>query len=133
VPNPDDKRFEGYLKQFRPVAPEALHTSKPGRRLRLSVFAPSAVAVMVVLIAAVLITGPRLRSTHDAEGIGGLTAVGELGEAQRLTIGSVNALLGRASSVNAAVDQLAHQPLITSLPKGRQSALAVLSKEDTKL
>jgi hypothetical protein len=130
MPTPDDERFEHYLKQFRPLAPEVLHAKKPGSaRLRLSVFAASAVAVVIVLIAAVLMIRHRPTATHSAEGAGSL-GVGQLGNLQPLTIGSVNALLARAPS---ALDQLAHRPQNARLAEGTQSALAVLSREDTKL
>jgi hypothetical protein len=133
MPTPDDERFEHYLKQFRPLAPEVLHAKKPGSaRLRLSVFAASAVAVVIVLIAAVLMIRHRPTATHSAEGAGSL-GVGQLGNLQPLTIGSVNALLARAPSVRAALDQLAHRPQNARLAEGTQSALAVLSREDTKL
>ena len=131
---PDDERFEHYLKQFRPLAPEALHTEKRGRAARrLSVLAAWAAAVVVVLIAAVLLTRPRSKPTHSVDVSGNSAEVGQLGNPQPLTIGSVNALLACAPSFKTAVDKVAFQPRPRQLANGTQSALAVLSKEDTKL
>jgi hypothetical protein len=135
MPTHDDEGFERYLKQFRPLTPEVLHTQKPERtRLRLSAFAASASAVMVILIAAVLLMRRGSDETPSPKGARSLAGVGQLGNPQPLTLGGVNALLARAPSAKAAIDQLAHRPRGRQLAaEGAQSALAVLSKEDTQL
>ncbi|MFZ0279636.1 MAG: hypothetical protein WA254_06135 [Candidatus Sulfotelmatobacter sp.] len=44
-----------------------------------------------------------------------------------------NAWLAAAPSFKAAVDDLAFRPQTSPLPQGKQSAVAVLSKEKTRL
>ena len=137
MPTPEDERFERYLKQFRPLAPETLQIEKHERATRLpSVFAKwtaVAAAAAAMLIAAVLTNQSRLKPTHSLSGTGSPATVERLTSLQPLTIGSANALLARAPSVKAAVDQVAFQSEATPLSKGTQSALAVLSKENIKL
>jgi hypothetical protein len=134
VPTPEDERFERYLKQFRPLAPETLQIEKHERATRLPfVFAKWTTVAAAMLIAAVLTNQSRLKPTHSPSGTGSPATVELLTSSQPLTIGSANALLARAPSVKAAVDQVAFQSQATPLSKGTQSALAVLSKENIKL
>ena len=134
MPTPEDERFERYLKQFRPLAPETLQIEKHERATRLPfVFAKWTTVAAAMLIAAVLTNQSRLKPTHSPSGTGNPATVELLTSSQPLTIGSANALLAHAPSVKAAVDQLAFQSQATPLSKGTQSALAVLSKENIKL
>ena len=134
MPTPEDDRFERYLKQFRPLAPETLQIEKHERATRLPfVFAKWTTVAAAMLIAAVLTNQSRLKPTHSPSGTGSPATVELLTSSQPLTIGSANALLARAPSVKAAVDQVAFQSQATPLSKGTQSALAVLSKENIKL
>ena len=134
MPTPEDERFERYLKQFRPLAPETLQIEKHERATRLPfVFAKWTTVAAAMLIAAVLTNQSRLKPTHSPSGTGSPATVELLTSSQPLTIGSANALLARAPSVKAAVDQVAFQSQATPLSKGTQSALAVLSKENIKL
>ena len=57
----------------------------------------------------------------------------QLANSQSLTIGRANALLADAPSVKEACDELSFQPKPASQPEGKQSALAVLSKENIRL
>jgi hypothetical protein len=50
-----------------------------------------------------------------------------------LTIRGANALLATAPSYKAAMNELAFHPKSSSVPKDKQSALAVLGKEKIKL
>jgi hypothetical protein len=133
VPIHDDEQFEKYLKQFRPVAPEALALKEQGRGRRPLLFAAWA-AVAVAILAAVMVS---LRSyQHRApvrEPGAGSPTVERLTNPQPLTIRSANALLASAPSFKAAVESVAFQPESRPLSEGRYSALAVLSKEESKL
>lgn len=133
----DDEKFEKFLRQFRPRAPEPLliepleHVGK--RRMTFAVWA-AAVAAMVVL-AVVMFTikhgfqeaGSPATVQNSAGGVEQITSQ------PPLTIASANAVLAQAPSVKAAVDQIAFKPESTRLPKGKYSALAVLSEEKIKL
>ena len=131
----DDEKFEKFLRQFQPRAPEPLRIDQQEpARMRPFMFAAwaAAAAVSVVVIAVTFITwrgskqaGPQ-DVTRNAAGV-------ELTSQQPLTISSANALLAQAPSVKAAVDQMALHPQSTQLPKGKYSALAVLSEEKIKL
>ncbi|PYV24716.1 MAG: hypothetical protein DMG24_10715 [Acidobacteria bacterium] len=134
MPTPDDERFEHYLKQFRPLAPESLQSEKHGRAARRPfVFAAWAAAAATVLVVALLTMHPLHKPTHSADGTASLARDEQLANAQSLTIGSANALLAHAPSFKAAVDLVAFQRQAAQLPKGTHSALAVLSKEKNKL
>jgi hypothetical protein len=124
----DEEQFERYLKQFRPLAPDALPTEK--HRSARSTFVLAAwAAVAAVVIIALLILYPRLQQSSPRD-----DAVQWVGETsaetpQSLTIRSANALLTHAPSFKAAVDALA-VPAHT-LFDGKQSAFDVLSKDPT--
>ncbi len=133
MPPSDDERFENYLKQFRPLSPEVLHIEKQrGARLRLPVLGVWAAAA-VVLITVLFMMWPRSQPAHVGQGTGSFAQFEPLSNRQSLTLGSANALLARAPSFKAAVDQLAHRPQTKQLAEGMQSLLTVLSKEDTHL
>ena len=113
------------------LAPETLQIEKHERAPRRPfVFVKWTAVAAAVLIAAVLTNQSRLKPTHSPSGTGSPATVERL---TSLTIGSANALLARAPSLKAAVDQVAFQSEATPLSKGTQSALAVLSKENIKL
>ena len=62
-----------------------------------------------------------------------MPAVEQIANSEPLTLQRANALLARASSVEAALDGVAFSRQRSNLPQGSQSALATLSKEDIKL
>jgi len=132
VPTSDDQQFEEYLKQFRPLAPESLQFGNHGRTTRRRAVFAAWVAATAVLIAAVIIMWPRSKLTDLQEGTRSLAGLEQITNSQPLTIGSVNDLLAHSPSVKAAVDLLTFRPRAPQLSKGTQSALALLSKEDTK-
>ena len=132
MPTSDDQQFKEYLKQFRPLAPEPLQIGSHGRTTRRRVAFAACAAAVVILIAAVILKWPRSRVTDLVEGTRSLTEIEQTSNSQPLTIGSVNDLLAHAPSIKAAVDLVAFQPRAPQLPKGTQSALALLSKEDAK-
>lgn len=131
---PDDERFEVYLKRFRPLAPEPLQIERHGRATRRSfVLAAWAAAAAATLIVAVLALHSRTGRTDSTQAIESAVGTEQLVNAQPLTMRSANALLARAPSFKAAVDEIALPPQATPLSKDKHSALAVLSKEKTKL
>jgi hypothetical protein len=141
VPTPDfdnadfdkekDERFEAYLKQFRPLPVEPLQFETHGRATRRSftLAAWAAAAAAVILIALVLVLYPRTGQTHSSV----VAGEEQFADSQPLTIGSANALLIHAPSIKAGLDDVPFHPPSTQLPKGKQSALAVLSEDKDKL
>ena len=133
MPTPDDERFEAYLKQFRPLVPEPLPTSGSGhrawRRLVLWAGAAAAVAILVGTVALHIHT-ERVRVVDTTRY---LAAPDQLMEGQPLTVRSVNALMAKAPSFKALVDDMAFRSQTIPLPKGKRSAVAVLGKEKIKL
>jgi len=131
MPIPDDERFESYLKQFRPTAAEPLPLERRGIRRGL-VFTLAAAAALAILAASVLAI--RLhRQPASSVGVKNLANVVQLRNSQPLTLGYANELLTHARSFKAAIDGLPFQSERTQVPEGGQSALAALSKEETKL
>jgi hypothetical protein len=132
VPTPDDRQFEEYLKQFRPLAPESLQTVTHRRTSPRRVVFILCAAATAVLFSVVIMMWPRSKPTNLVERTGSLAGLKQITNSQPLTLGSVNVLLANAPSVEAAVDLVTFQPRTTQLPRGTQSALAMLSKENTK-
>ncbi len=127
----DDQQFEEYLKQFRPLAPELLQIGNHGRTNRRWAFFAAWAAATAVLIAAIIMVWPRSEQTYFVEDTKSLAELEQLTNSQPLTIGSANVLLANAPSIKAAVNLVAFHPRTAPLPKGKQSALALLSKENT--
>jgi hypothetical protein len=128
----DEQQFEKYLKQFRPLAPTSLRIGNHGRPIRRRIVFAAWAAATALSIAAVIMMWPRSKPTTLVERTGSLAGLEQIANSQPLTIGSVNGLLAHSPSVKAAVDLVAFRPRAAQLPKGTQSALALLSKEDTK-
>jgi hypothetical protein len=138
VPTPDfhnerDDRFEAYLKQFRPLAVEPLPIATSRGTARHSFRLAAWAAAAVILVALVLAMHPRTSRTESRVGQGDLARGEHSAESQPLTIGSANTLLAHAPSVKAALDLVPFHPPSAQLPKGKRSALAVLSEENDKL
>ena len=138
IPDLDDEkndRFEAYLNQFRPLAVEPLPLEKPNRSARrqfvFTVWAATAAAI--ILAAVVLAMYPRNGRPNSSDGPGNLASVAQHVDTQPRTIGSANALLAHAPSVEAVFDRVPFHPPSTQLPQGKQSALAVLSEDIDKL
>lgn len=125
MPSPDDERFESYLRQFRPVAPPPLQAEMPPwtHRNWLLAAASLAAAVVLIVVAFSLLTRSN-RSSARGETIR---------TAAPLTLRRANALLITAPSYKAAIDKLAFQPSTDASSQGKTSALAVLSKEKSRL
>jgi hypothetical protein len=134
VRTPDDEQFEAYLKRFQPIIPEPVPTISVGgfsqRSFSLGAWL-AAVAVMILMGLGVFhVRGNRIQ-VSSTSGAGTFTR--RVAPPEPLTMQSANAWLATAPSFKAAVDSLAFHPQIGSLPQGKQSALAVLSKEKIRL
>ena len=131
---PDDEQFEAYLKRFHPIAPEPVPTLSVSHSSRRSLpFGTwlAAVAAILVIGAVILhILSNRVVVSNRA----GDAAIAERhAPSEPLTMRSANAWLATAPSFKAAVDDLAFRSQINPLPQGKQSAVAVLSKEKIRL
>lgn len=125
--NPDDDRFETYLKEFRPLPlpPLTLGTQVKSKRRSAAAMAWALSAAAVVLIGVLLLwLSPR----HS-----GITktklpqAAADVREGP-LTLGAANQLLVKSPSFAAAFESLDSESF--SIPKGKESALAVLRQEN---
>jgi len=132
---PDDEQFETYLKRFHPIAPEPLPTLKVSRVSRYSL----RLGAWLAAVAAILIVGTRILHVHDGRVVGVPNAVRDGASVERLapfeplTMRSANAWLATAPSFKSAVDNLAFRSQGNPIQKGKQSAVALLSKEKIKL
>ena len=134
MPTLDDERFEAYLKQFRPCVPEPLPAVEPRHRARrvfiLGAWATAAVAILVLGALTLHIHTNRVRV---AETIGNAGTPEFFQDSQPLTMRSANALMAKAPSFKAMVDDMAFRSQTVPLPKGKRSAVGVLGKEKIKL
>jgi hypothetical protein len=138
VPILDDERFEAYLKQFRPLVPAPLPTVEPSHRTRrmfiLGAWAAAAVAILVLaLVMGALTLHIRTNRVRVEETAGNVGNTEHLQDNQPLTMRSANALMAKALSFKAMVDDMAFRSQTIPLPKGKRSAVAVLAKEKIKL
>lgn len=121
MPILDDEQFESYLKEFRPLAPDSLRIEKrPSRARRPFVVMAWAASLLLVFL------WWYLRRPAQPGSVPQVVA------SQSLTIGRANSLLVHAPSLKQAFDELSFQPHPASQPQGKQSALAVLSKDNIK-
>ncbi len=131
---PDDEQFEAYLKRFHPIAPEPVPTLNVGHASRRSL----SVGAWLAAVAAILVIGTVVLHIHSSRVVVPHTAR-DVAFAERhapagpLTMRSANDWLSKAPSFKAAVDGLAFRSQIGPLPQGKQSAIAVLSKERIRL
>jgi hypothetical protein len=130
VPDLDDEQLETYLKRFRPLLPDALPSGEvrraPQRRLSLAIWALGAVAVLIWGLVSIRNHAFSGESSHSA-------SVEIIVPSQPLTMREVNALLATAPSYKSVMDELALPGHTATVPKEKQSALAVLAKEKIKL
>lgn len=133
MPSLDDEQFERYLKQFQPLAPEPMPIRAERRTpRRVPAFAMWAAAAAIVVVAAVLAVQHRAKATYSLRP-GTSAGLEQIRIAPVLTIRDADAWLGQASSFKAAVDDMAWRSQPAPMSSGKQSALAVLSKENFKL
>jgi hypothetical protein len=125
IPN-DDEQFEGYLKQFRPVAAQPLPGEKSTRTtLRPFVFAAAAAVLMVI------VTGAAFWYRHMR--ITPVEAPYAEAAPARVTLGQAEAALAQGSSFDETLDRLesTSKPQRQSKPANHtQSALQVLGREE---
>lgn len=132
---PNDEQFERLLKEFRPVAPEALPAGGTGYGLRR----PLKLGAWVAAVAAVLILGTLILAVRRNHVVAARQAPRDVASTEQpaasepLTLRSANAWLAQASSFHAAVDALAFRSSDNSVRQDRQSAVAVLRQEKIKL
>ncbi len=130
--NPEEKQFEARLKEFRPLAAEPLSMREASRsRRRKFVLAACAAAAVIALVVVLFKISYERDLAPAPERVVKQTAP-EPASGRPLTIRSANELLARAPSIKSALDELAFQSRARQLPRGTQSALAVLGKEDFK-
>ena len=131
---PDDEQFEAYLKRFHPIVPEPVPTLSVGHSSRRSL----SLGTWLAAVAAILVIGAVILHIRSNRVVVPSTA-SDVAFAERhapsepLTMRSANAWLATAPSFKAAVDDLAFRSQTSPLPQGKQSAVAVLSKEKIRL
>ncbi|HET7101476.1 MAG TPA: hypothetical protein VFJ52_10030, partial [Terriglobia bacterium] len=132
--NPEEEQLEARLKQFRPLAAEPMPVERavPARRRRFVLAVCAAAAIAVVVVVLLKIQYERQVAPAPQHAVK-QTAAATPANGRPLTIRSANELLARAPSVKSALDELAFRSRPKQLPRGKQSALAALGKEDFKL
>ena len=129
---PDDERFETYLKQFRPLVPDLLPVNQtqpaPRRHFGQTIRLAGWVVATLILGVAGLRMLNHQRATESSH-----TAKAKLLASTPLTVQRANVLLATAPSYKALMNELTFPPKSSPVPQNKQSALAVLSKEKIKL
>jgi hypothetical protein len=92
-----------------------------------------AAAAVVVLVLGALTLHLHTNGTRVAGNNGIARSAQHLQGSQPLTMRSANALMAKAPSFKAMVDDMAFRSQAVPVPKGKRSAVAVLSKEKIKL
>jgi len=134
VQTPDDEQFEVYLKRFHPIAPEPVPTLSVSHSSRRSLPLGSWLAAMAaILVIGAVILHIRSNRVVVSNTAGDAAIAEQHAPSGPLTMRSANAWLARAPSFKAAVDDLAFRSQTSPLPQGKQSAVAVLSKEKIRL
>jgi hypothetical protein len=132
VQTPDNEQFEAYLKRFHPIAPEPVPTLSVGPSSRRS----PPLEIWLAPVAAILLIGVVILHVRSRIVVSKTASDAAISErhtpSEPLTI-SANAWLATAPSFKAGVDDLAFCPQTNPLPQGKQSAVAVLSKEKIRL
>ena len=131
MPISEDEQFEKYLKGFQPAVPESLPMAAR-RKPRAWIFGAWA-AVAVIVILAILVAHNHSGRSDVTKTVENIENPQRIATGTPLTLRSANKLVAEAPSVKAAVDNLAFQSRNAQLPKDKQSAVSVLSKEKIKL
>jgi hypothetical protein len=134
VQTPDDEQFEAYLKRFHPIAPEPVPALRAGyasrRSLSLGTWLATAAAILVIGAVIFHIRSNRVVVPNMVRDVGFSE---RHAPSEPLTMRSANVWLATAPSFKTAVDDLAFRSQTSPRPQGKQSAVAVLSKEKIKL
>lgn len=129
---PEDEKFERYLKQFRPVQPDAIPEPEV-----VIMKLPSRSRALWAAVAAVLIVGGGVLGLHRSSTTPKYDRPIEASRTDAppvpLTIRSANAWLAQAPSIKTGINTLAFSSQGKQVQQGEQSAIAVLSKEKIKL
>ena len=130
---PEDEKFEMYLKQFRPVHPDPLPTRGTrhlsGHLLRIGTWGVAVAAVLIVGATTLQLGRSRVAPSAGTN----LTSIEQQLPTEPLTVRNSSVWLARAPSLKVAVDALVFRPQANSIQQGKQSAVDVLGKENTKL
>ncbi len=132
MPTPDDEKFETYLKQFRPLLPDALPATTRQRTLPrhwvFAIWSAGAAAVIILGVISFRVIPSRVpQRPAKPQPVSVTSAMGPL------TMRNANSLLATAPSYKAVLDEMAFHPQHSTVPHDQQSAVAVLSKEKIKL
>ena len=131
---PDDEQFEAYLKRFHPIAPEPIPTLSAAHSSRrsppLGIWLAAVAAILVIWAVILHVRSSRIVVLNTASDA---VVFERHAPSEPLTMRSANAWLATAPSFKAAVDDLAFRSQTSPLPEGKQSAVAVLSKEKIRL
>jgi hypothetical protein len=134
VQTPDDEQFEVYLKRFHAIAPEPIPALRVGDASRRSVSVGTwLAAVAAIFLIGIVVLHIRSNRVVVPNAASDVAIAGGHAPSEPLTMQSANAWLATAPSFKAAVDELAFRSQTSPLPQGKQSAVAVLSKEKIKL
>lgn len=132
MPNLDDEQFETYLKRFRPATPDPLprgeKTPVLRRQFAFAISAVGAVAMVILLLAGVRILNHRRVVDSERPHL-----VQPLRATAPLTMRDADALLAKAPSYKALMNELALHPNHATVFRNNQSAFSVLDKEKSKL
>ncbi|HET8825721.1 MAG TPA: hypothetical protein VFM77_11375 [Terriglobales bacterium] len=132
MPTPDDERFETYLRQFRPLAPDALPAKERERTLpRYWLFGIWSAGAAALIILGLI--GFRVIPSRVPGQPGNPQPVSVTSTMRPLTMRDANSVLTTAPSYKSALDEMAFHPQRSTVPKDQQSAVAVLSKEKIRL
>jgi len=137
MPAQDDERFETYLKQFRPIVPDALpltaHSQVSRRPAVVRLWIAGVAALVIIGVVAFHIASSDGTHHHHVLQHRNAISVHVVLPERPLTIRDVNALLTAAPSYKSVVDSIAFRNQGSNVPQDKQSALAVLSQEKIKL
>lgn len=131
MPTLDEDRFETYLRQFQPVVPDRLPVKerREGRwRYWVQISLAGATAIVILGSVTFRILMHRVAQKHENP-----ISVEMIELTQPLRIADANTLLATAPSYRSAMRELAFSPAVSTFPKNKHSAFAVLAKEKTKL
>jgi hypothetical protein len=134
MPVPDNEQFERYLREFRPVIPDALCLEGHVRNKKPYHFLASTAAAAAVFIVLIVFIWSHAETNHSAKVIQDPIEANKPVDATRpFSLGDANTLLAGTPSFKEAIEALTWQAKPSNVSSGARSVLDVLSKEDAKL
>jgi hypothetical protein len=119
------------LKQFRPLVPDALPLHKRKGAFSsyrvLGIWLAGAAAVIILIMIGLRVRHGQPERPRDPQ------SVAVNAPMPTLTMRDANSKLARAPSYKAALDEMAFHRQYPTVPRDKQSAVAVLAKEKIKL